>query len=133
MCGHRTHCLFRSQILSGAHHHPNRGQVSLSGGVGNPEVREFYHPVRADHDVRGLYVAVNNPCLGSSVEGECGLTEDGNQFLRAQTFTLANVIRQGLTRHQLHDDPPLTITFTRIENCGDIGVVGFHGVARFNA
>ena len=83
--------LLGSQVSGGAHDGSDLGDARLFGGTGDAEVRQLYgHLVRRrvvgagrpargpadDHQVAGLYVAVNDPLAMRVLEARAGLDAD---------------------------------------------------------
>ena len=128
-----THGLLGRQILGGAHHHARSRQLHLAVRARNPEVRQLYHAVLTHQDVGGLNVAVNHTGLSGRPQSHGDLHENRHQILRSNYRIPAEIIRQGTTLDQLHDDPPAPVLLTGIQDVRDIRVLHAHRIARLQA
>jgi len=128
-----THGLLGWEVLGRAHHHAGSGEVGLVGGARDPEVGELHDPVGTDEDVRGLDVAVDHAGSGCSVECQGHLDDHRDQVLHRDTCAPAEVVGEGASLDEFHDDPAPAVLLPRVEDGGDVGVLDAHGIAGLDA
>ena len=75
LVGNFASCLFRADIMHGTYRLFGDGLVGLTVEVSNAEIHDLYGTVREQHNILGLYIAVNYAsvmCVLERTEYLCG-------------------------------------------------------------
>ena len=103
----RVHHLLRRHVGRRADDHARRRHrrlVRLVRELRDAQVRQLRRPVRVEHDVLGLDVAVDNPVPVRHLQRERDLRSDAHRLGHRERAAPLEAVRHAPARHVVHDD-----------------------------
>src|SRR5690606_39686281 len=125
--------LLRREVLHRTHHLTGGRERHLIRDPSDAEVGDLDAPVGRDEQVAGLDVAVHEAGRVGYLQSGCGLRHDVEYAVGREHLLALEHRREGLPRHELHDEVGRAVFLSVVEDVGDALVVAEGGVPRLGA